>query len=118
MPVMTILARYAGTAQDDAALRLACAAARGADGRVVVLAVTRVPSSLPQRALPAEFDAAANDALDRAEQVAHLQGMTVEGRLMRARDVAEAIVAEASEPEHNEWGSRRRGQSDVRKGRT
>ncbi len=97
MPLMTILAPYDGTAQDDDALRLTCDAVRGTGGRVVVLAVTPAPSSLPLRALPAEFDAAADEALDRTEDVARLQGIPIEGRLMRARDVAEAIVAEARE---------------------
>jgi nucleotide-binding universal stress UspA family protein len=98
----TLVVPHEGTAQDDAALRLACQTARGTGARVLVVAVTRVHPSLPLEGLPPSIDADARDALDHAAEIARGEGCLdvaslIEGRLVRARDVAEAIVAEARE---------------------
>ena len=97
MSLRTILVPYDGSAHADDLLRFALDAVREAGGRVVALYVTRIPSSLPLTPLPAHVDSVGNAALDHAEDVARRHGYTIETRLARAHDVADAIVGEAED---------------------
>jgi nucleotide-binding universal stress UspA family protein len=75
-------------------LRLACRVI-GREGRVIVVAMTHVPPSLPLDPLPGWMDADANAALDRADAIAASLGVAVETVLTRVRQAADAIVGEA-----------------------
>jgi nucleotide-binding universal stress UspA family protein len=88
-------------------LRLACQAVSEADsrsrdtigGRVVAVAVTLVPPSLPLADLPPTFDQTGNHALARAKEISSrelLRDGEIETRLTRAYDTARAIVSEAA----------------------
>lgn len=94
MALGTILVPYDGSEPADAMLRLACRTA-GREGRVIVMAMTRIPASLPLDPLPCWFDAEGNAALDRAEAVAGSLGVPIETQLLRVRYTIDAIVDEA-----------------------
>jgi APA family basic amino acid/polyamine antiporter len=76
----------------DLAARLA--AERGAS--IVALAVVEVPLELPLDARMEEEEERANDVLDEAKAIGDLYGVTVIGRLARARSAGRAIVDEAT----------------------
>ncbi len=94
MPLHTILVAYDGSAQADDLLCLACDVV-AAEGTVVALYVTRVPSSLPIAPLPAHVDAAGRAALDHAERVMRRYDGVIELQHMRAHRVDDAIVEAA-----------------------
>lgn len=99
MSLHCLLVPYDGSAHADAALRLALDVTGAGQGRVIALAVTWVPRSLPLDPLPSSFDRLENDALDRAEAAASCLGRAIETRLTRARDMAQAIVRAADDVE-------------------
>ena len=72
-------------------LHLACRAA-GTRCGVIALHVTRIATSLPLAPLPAWMDQAGEEALDRAEAVAHQYGTDLDTRLTRARRPIDAIL--------------------------
>lgn len=94
MGLGAILVPYDGSEPADALLRLACHTI-DPGGRVLVLAMTRVPASLPLDPLPCWFDTEGNAALDRAEAVAGNLGVPIETWLLRIRHPVAAIVDEA-----------------------
>jgi nucleotide-binding universal stress UspA family protein len=85
---------YDGSAPADDMLRLACRIC-SERGRVVVVYMTRIPSSLPLDPLPAGVDARGDAALDQAEAVAAGFTVRVETWLTRVRKEFDAIVGEA-----------------------
>jgi APA family basic amino acid/polyamine antiporter len=76
----------------DLAARLA--AERGAS--IVALTVIEVPLELPLDARMEDEEDRANDVLDEAKAIGDLYGVTVIGRLARARSAGRAIVDEAA----------------------
>ncbi len=66
---------------------------------VRVLCVVKVPLSQPLDAVVGDEEARAHDAIDEVRQVADEQGIELKARLVRARSLSEAIIAEAEEVE-------------------
>jgi hypothetical protein len=77
-------------------MRLACDLT-GVEDRIVALAVTPVPPSLPLIGLPAVIDQRARDALRQAQDLAWCHGYEIETRLRRGRNVGKVIVLEAEQ---------------------
>jgi hypothetical protein len=94
----TILLLYDDSAAAAALLTMACRIA-GQTGRIVLLYVLRVPSTLPLAPLPHWFDRDANTALDHAEVVARQQGVQVDTLLVHSHEPAETIVQAARDCE-------------------
>jgi len=67
----------------------------GGGSRVVALAVTFVPPSLPLHGLPSHMDDRSQAILLRAGDIARRRGSGIETRLQRGRDAASVIVREA-----------------------
>lgn len=95
LPLHTVLVHHNGSPRADDLLHTACDLV-GPDARVVALAVTPVPPSLPLDGLPLHVDRRAREALRRAEAVAARYGYRIETQLRRGRDLAKVIVLEAS----------------------
>jgi nucleotide-binding universal stress UspA family protein len=90
----TLLVHHDGSSDADDLIRLAFSAV-APGGRIVALAVTRVPPSLPLQGLPPEMDEPGRAALRRAWDVAWRSGREIELLLRRGRDLARVIVLEA-----------------------
>jgi nucleotide-binding universal stress UspA family protein len=79
------------------AVALACDIARKNKGRVYVIHVIEVKRTLPLDAQLEPEEAAGDEVLMRAEEVARKQGFQVEGEILHAREAGPAIVDEAIE---------------------
>ena len=90
----TVLVHHDGSPRADYLVKSARDVA-GSGARVVVLAVTCVPASLPLRGLPPEVDQRAHNSLRWAREVALRHGFQIETKYRRARDLARAIIIEA-----------------------
>ena len=94
MTLRTVLVHHDGSPRADYLVQSARDVA-GSGARVVVLAVTCVPESLPLRGLPPEVDQRARNILRWAREIASRQGYNIETQVRRGRNLAKAIVAEA-----------------------
>ena len=82
--------------ESEAAVDLACRLATERGASIVALTVLEVPLDLPLDApLPDEVELRAHDLLDEARTIGDAYGLTVIGRLVRARKAGRAIVDEA-----------------------
>lgn len=79
------------------AVALACDVARRNKGKVYTVHVIEVKRALPLDALLQPEEAAGEEILSRAEEVARKQGFEVEGEILHARDAGPAIVDDAIE---------------------
>jgi nucleotide-binding universal stress UspA family protein len=79
------------------AVALACDIARKNKGKVYVVHVVEVRRTLPLDAQLESEEAAGDEILSRAQQVAREQGFDVEGEILHAREASPAIVDEAIE---------------------
>lgn len=91
-----ILVHHDDSACADGLVRMACDLV-GYGGRVVALAVTCVPPSLPLYGLSPDLDIEARDALRRARDVAEADGYGIETRLRHGRDIADVVLREAED---------------------
>jgi hypothetical protein len=94
LPLRTMLVYHDGSWRGDSLIRLACEL-MGPHSRIVALAVTLVPLTLPLDGLPTEVDQQARSALWRARDIARHGDRSIEICLRRDRDLASAIVLEA-----------------------
>ncbi|HSC50289.1 MAG TPA: universal stress protein [Gaiellaceae bacterium] len=82
--------------ESEAAVDLACRLATERRASIVALTVIEVPLELPLDAeRPAREEERANDLLDEVRAIGDAYGVTVVGRLVRARSAGRAIVDEA-----------------------
>ena len=82
--------------ESEAAVDLACRLATERRAAIVALTVLEVPLELPLDApLPDDAERRAHDLLDEARAIGDAYGVTVVGRLVRARRAGRAIVDEA-----------------------
>lgn len=79
------------------AVALACDIARKGKGKVYVVHVIEVKRTLPLDAQLETEEAAGDQILSRAEQMAREQSFDVEGEILHAREASPAIVDEAIE---------------------
>jgi nucleotide-binding universal stress UspA family protein len=79
------------------AIALASDIARKSKGKVYVVHVIEVKRTLPLDAPMEPEEAAADDILQRAEEVARKQGFQIEAEILHAREAGPAIVDEAIE---------------------
>ena len=79
------------------AVALACDIARKSKGKVYLVHVIEVKRTLPLDAELEPEEAAGEEVLARAEQVAREQNFDVEGEILQAREASHAIVDEAIE---------------------
>ncbi len=79
------------------AVALACDIARSNKGKVYVVHVIEVKRTLPLDAQLETEEAAGDEILARAEQVAQEQEFDVEGEILHAREASPAIVDEGIE---------------------
>jgi nucleotide-binding universal stress UspA family protein len=86
-----------GGPSDDRTIRLACAVAEASRAELVAVHVVEVDWSLPLDADIAGQSERVQRILDSAEQVAERAGLEIETVLLQARDVAAALVDEATE---------------------
>jgi APA family basic amino acid/polyamine antiporter len=84
-----------GQPSDDA-LDVACGLAAERRAQITGLYVVEVPLDLPLDADLRELEERANRELDEAQAIGDSYGVTVIGRLVRARSAGEAIVEEAA----------------------
>jgi nucleotide-binding universal stress UspA family protein len=86
-----------GGPSDDRTIRLACTVAQASRAELVAIHVVEVDWSLPLDADVAGQSERVQRILDSAEQVAERAGLEIETVLLQARDVAAALVDEATE---------------------
>jgi nucleotide-binding universal stress UspA family protein len=77
------------------AVALACDLAKKNKGMVYAVHVIEVKRTMPLDAPLAEEEAAGEEYLIQAEEVAKKQGFRIEGEILHARDAGPAIVDEA-----------------------
>lgn len=93
----TIVVPLLDETSSEHALDLACRLAADRLGRVLVVAPLVVEPELPLDALFEEEERALKQRLRRAEAVANTYGIASSGRLLRTRNAAAEVVAEAEE---------------------
>jgi APA family basic amino acid/polyamine antiporter len=81
--------------ESEEAVDVACRLATERRAAIVALRVIVVPLELPLDAELGDEERRANDLLDQARDVGELYGVTVIGRIVRARNAGRAIVDEA-----------------------
>ncbi len=89
------LVPFDGSKGAEKVLRRACRAARMDGARLTVLCVVRMPPDDEDAWGDPELDSTALVALARAQQICHEEGVVGVFELSHARNLAEAIVAEA-----------------------
>lgn len=89
------LVPFDGSKGAEKVLRRACRAARVDGARLTVLCVVRLPSDDEEVWDDPDLDNTALVALARAQQICHEEGVVGVFELSHARNLAEAIVAEA-----------------------
>jgi nucleotide-binding universal stress UspA family protein len=92
-----LLVPISGESDSGRALEIACALAAEHGAEVVVAYVIEVSPLLPLDARMEEDEAAAREALHRAEAVADSFGLRLRARKIRAREAGPAIVELAGE---------------------
>jgi len=80
----------------DEAMDVACRLAAERRATIVAMTVIEVPLHLPLDALLSDEVAEANEQLDEARAIGESYGVTVIGRIARARNAGRAIVDEAA----------------------
>ena len=95
--VRTIVVPTDGSHASMQAVALACDIARKNKGRVYVIHVIEVKRTLPLDAQLEPEEAAGDEVLMRAEEVARKQSFQIEGEILHAREAGPAIVDEATE---------------------
>jgi nucleotide-binding universal stress UspA family protein len=78
------------------ALEIACRLAADDRARITAISVIEVPALLPLDAHFADEEEAARRLFEQAGSIADTYGVKVHGQLVRARDTAAAIVAQAT----------------------
>jgi nucleotide-binding universal stress UspA family protein len=78
------------------ALEIACRLAADDHARITAISVIEVPAVLPLDAHFPDEEEAARRVLEQAGSTGDVYGVRVQGQLVRARDTAAAIVAQAS----------------------
>ena len=91
----SILVPVDGSPASLQAVALASDIARKNKGRVYVVHVIEVKRTLPLDAPMEMEEAAGDDVLSKAEEVARKQGFQVEGEILHAREAGPAIVDES-----------------------
>jgi APA family basic amino acid/polyamine antiporter len=81
--------------ESEEAIDFACRLAAERRASIAAVTVVTVPLELPLDAELPEAEAAADEALDAAVAIGELYGVSVVGRLLRARSPGRAIVREA-----------------------
>lgn len=89
IPISTATASQRG-------LDLACRLAADRHAKVVALAVIEVPLDLPLKFKLPDEEKEAKRALAQAGAIGESYGVSIEGRMVRARDAASAIIEEAA----------------------
>jgi APA family basic amino acid/polyamine antiporter len=97
MEYRRLLVPISGASDSDRAVEIACALAAERGAEVVAAFVIEVSPLLPLDARMEEDEAAARDALHRAEAVADAFGLKLRARKVRAREAGTAIVELAEE---------------------
>jgi nucleotide-binding universal stress UspA family protein len=90
-----LLVPVAENVESEQAMDAACRLAADRGAVITVLRVIEIPPVLPLDAHMIEEEAAAHRLLERMRAVADRYGVAVTSRIVRGRDAAEAIVAEA-----------------------
>jgi basic amino acid/polyamine antiporter, APA family len=83
------------TPESERAVRVACGLAADNGSTVSALAVVEVPPLLPLDAHMEEDEEDARTALHRAQAIADSYGVALTGRIVRAREPAQAILEQA-----------------------
>lgn len=78
------------------AVDVGCRLAAEQHSRLTALAVIEVPLEVPLETPDLEVEALARAAVQRAQAIADSYGVTIEGVVLHAREVGEAIVGEAT----------------------
>ena len=97
MRTILVPLKLSNIGEEVLATALKLAEERGAEVRV--LCVVKVPLSQPLDAVVGDDEARAREALEEVAEIAEEQGVELQGRLVRARSLSEAIIAEAAEIE-------------------
>jgi APA family basic amino acid/polyamine antiporter len=92
----SILVPVAAGYPSDEAMDVACRLAAERRATIVAMTVIEVPLHLPLDALLPDEVAEANEQLDEARAIGESYGVTVIGRIARARNAGRAIVDEAA----------------------
>ena len=92
----SILVPVAAGYPSDEAMDVACRLAAERRATIVAMTVIEVPLHLPLDALLPDDVAEANEQLDEARAIGESYGVTVIGRITRARNAGRAIVDEAA----------------------
>lgn len=90
-----VLVPIQGTALSDRVVALGAQMAKDREAQLEVLYVIEVPWTLPLGARLEEAESTARETLDRARRIADRFGVTLESRIVQARDAGPAIVDEA-----------------------
>jgi nucleotide-binding universal stress UspA family protein len=91
-----ILVPVQGTALSDRMVALGSQMAKARHARIEVFAVIEVPWTLPLSARLPAAERVAQEELDRAQRIAARYGVTLETRVINAREAGRAIVEEAT----------------------
>jgi nucleotide-binding universal stress UspA family protein len=75
-------------------VRVACSLAAERHATITVIAAIEVPLEIPLDSIDRAIEAAAHDAVIKAQATADLYGISSDGVILRARDAGESIVAE------------------------
>ncbi|GEM_PF-6153377 len=90
-----LLVLFDGSLAAEHLLRYACRIALEDYDRLIVLCVAALPADLPPDQAPRDLETTAMQALVRAQRVCQEEGTIASFELSYARDLAEAIIAEA-----------------------
>ena len=94
-PIVMVALRDAESV--ESLVTLACQLSQGMDAELMALHVVEVPAATPLEADNEILDHPGKEILTRAQQVAEGFSRKITARLLRARDVGEAIVGEAGD---------------------
>jgi nucleotide-binding universal stress UspA family protein len=83
--------------ESERAMDVACRLAADRGASIAAVTVIEVPPDLPLDSHMTDEEAAAHLLLERAAAIADSYGVTVVPRILRARDAADAIVAQTRE---------------------
>jgi nucleotide-binding universal stress UspA family protein len=92
----SVLVPVAENVESEQAMDAACRLAADRGAVIAALRVIEIPPVLPLDAHMIEEEASAHRLLERMSAVADRYGVAVTSRIVRGRDAAEAIVAEAA----------------------
>jgi len=90
-----ILVPVVGTEESERALDVACQLAASHSGVITLVAVVQIPPLLPNDAHMADEEGRAHFLLERMSAIVDRYDVGISRRIVRAREAAAAIVAEA-----------------------